>query len=180
MVTWGSAIRSRGRGACPLTPLNYNPHSLTLITPNPTSSPSTQLFLVYNTYEYPHREEEKDSRMAGFKLGVFDREAHLIGPQESCCSTIGRSQKAVWILAHLRIIVVSIFINSIISLALVELAWSGSRLWGRPGSYGSDEGGIALLVKWLLIITNQNRYACLRYHLFFAGGEEERREKGWR
>ena len=83
--------------------LNYNPHSLTLVTPNPTSSPSTQLFLVYNTYEYPHREEEKDSRMAGFKLGVFDREAHLIGPQESCCSTIGRSQKAVWILAHLFI-----------------------------------------------------------------------------
>ena len=83
-----------------MTPLNYNPHSLTLVTPNPTSSPSTQLFLVYNTYEYPHREEEKDSRMAGFKLGVFDREAHLIGPQESCCSTIGRSQKAVWILAQ--------------------------------------------------------------------------------
>ena len=83
-----------------MTPLNYIPHSLTLVTPNPTSSPSTQLFLVYNTYEYPHREEEKDSRMAGFKLGVFDREAHLIGPQESCCSTIGRSQKAVWILAQ--------------------------------------------------------------------------------
>ena len=39
--------------------------------------------------------------MAGFKLGVFDREAHLIGPQESGCSTIGRSQKAVWILAHM-------------------------------------------------------------------------------
>ena len=83
-----------------MTPLNYNPHSLTQVTPNPTSSPSTQLFLVYNTYEYPHMEEERDSRMAGFKLGVFDREAHLIGPQESCCSTIGRSQKAVWILAH--------------------------------------------------------------------------------
>ena len=80
--------------------MNYIPHSLTLVTPNPTSSPSTQLFLVYNTYEYPHREEEKDSRMAGFKLGVFDREAHLIGPQESGCSTIGRSQKAVWILAQ--------------------------------------------------------------------------------
>ena len=84
-----------------MTPLNYNPHSLTQVTPNPTSSPSTQLFLVYNTYEYPHMEEEKDSRMAGFKLGVFDREAHLIGPQESCCSTIGRSQKAVWILAQI-------------------------------------------------------------------------------
>ena len=102
MVTWGSAIRSRGRGACPLTPLNWNPHSLLLITPNPTPSPSTQLTLVYNTYVYPQREEEKDSRMAGFKLGVFDREAHLIGPQESCCSTIGRTQKAVWILAHYK------------------------------------------------------------------------------
>jgi len=56
--------------------------------------------LVYNTYVYPQREEEKDSRMAGFKLGVFYREAHLIGPQESCCSTIGRTQKAVWILAQ--------------------------------------------------------------------------------
>merc|ERR1712176_1636673 len=44
--------------------------------------------------------EERDSRMAGFKLFVFDREAHFIGPQESGCSTIGRSQKAVWILAH--------------------------------------------------------------------------------
>ena len=39
--------------------------------------------------------------MAGFKLFVFDREAHFIGPQESGCSTIGRSQKAVWILAHM-------------------------------------------------------------------------------
>ena len=38
--------------------------------------------------------------MAGFKLFVFDREAHFIGSQESGCSTIGRSQKAVWILAH--------------------------------------------------------------------------------
>ena len=100
MVTWGSAIRSRGRGACPLTPLNWNPHSLLPITPNPTPSPNTQLTLVYNTYVYPQREEEKDSRMAGFKLGVFYREAHLIGPQESCCSTIGRTQKAVWILAQ--------------------------------------------------------------------------------
>ena len=100
MVTWGSAIRSRGRGACPLTPLKWNPHSLLLITPNPTPSPNTQLTLVYNTYVYPQREEEKDSRMAGFKLGVFYREAHLIGPQESCCSTIGRTQKAVWILAQ--------------------------------------------------------------------------------
>ena len=30
--------------------LNYIPHSLTLVTPNPTSSPCTQLFLIYNTY----------------------------------------------------------------------------------------------------------------------------------
>ena len=80
--------------------MKWNPHSLTLITPNPTPSLTTQLTLVYNTYVYPQREEEKDSRMAGFKLGVFYREAHLIGPQESCCSTIGRTQKAVWILAH--------------------------------------------------------------------------------
>ena len=57
--------------------MNYNPHSLTLVTPNPTSSPSTQLFLVYHTYEYPHREEEKDSKMGGFKLGVFYREARI-------------------------------------------------------------------------------------------------------
>ena len=80
--------------------VKWNPHSLTLITPNPTPSLTTQLTLVYNTYVYPQREEEKDSRMAGFKLFVFDREAHFIGPQESGCSTIGRSQKAVWILAH--------------------------------------------------------------------------------
>lgn len=33
-----------------MTPLNYIPHSLTLVTPNPTSSPCTQLFLIYNTY----------------------------------------------------------------------------------------------------------------------------------
>ena len=93
--------QKKGGHFCTLTMfLNQNPHSLTLVTPNPTSSPSTQLFLDYNTYEYPHREEEKDSRMAGFKLGVFYREAHLIGPQESGCSTIGRSQKAVWILAQ--------------------------------------------------------------------------------
>ena len=35
---------------------------------------------------------------------------------------------AQWSGLGLRIIVVSIFINSIISLPLVELAWSGSRL----------------------------------------------------
>ena len=77
MVTWGSAIRSRGRGACPLTPLNWNPHSLLQINPNPTPLPSTQLTLVYNTYVYPPREEERDSKMGGFKLGVFYREARI-------------------------------------------------------------------------------------------------------
>ena len=35
---------------------------------------------------------------------------------------------AQWSRLGLRIIVVSIFINSIISLPLLELAWSGSRL----------------------------------------------------
>ena len=77
MVTWGSAIRSRGRGACPLTPLNWNPHSLLQINPNPTPLPSTQLTLVYNTYVYPPREEERDSKMDGFKLGVFYSEARI-------------------------------------------------------------------------------------------------------
>ena len=77
MVTWGSAIRSRGRGACPLTPLNWNPHSLLQINPNPTPLPSTQLTLVYNTYVYPPRVEERDSKMDGFKLGVFYSEARI-------------------------------------------------------------------------------------------------------
>ena len=77
MVTWGSAIRSRGRGACPLTPLNWNPHSLLQINPTPTPLPSTQLALVYNSYVYPPREEERDSKMDGFKLGVFYREAGI-------------------------------------------------------------------------------------------------------
>ena len=77
MVTWGSAIRSRGRGACPLTPLHSNPLSLLQINPNPTPLPSTQLTLVYNTYVYPPREEERDSKMDGFKLGVFYSEARI-------------------------------------------------------------------------------------------------------
>ena len=51
--------------------LNWNPHSLLQINPNPTPLPSTQLTLVYNTYVYPLREEEKDSRMAGFKTGCI-------------------------------------------------------------------------------------------------------------
>ena len=77
MVTWGSAIRSRGRGACPLTPLNWNPHSLLQINPTPTPWPSTQLALVYTPYVYPPREEERDSKMDGFKLDIFYREAGI-------------------------------------------------------------------------------------------------------
>ena len=77
MVTWGSAIRSRGRGACPLTPLNWNPHSLLQISPTPTPLPSTQLALVYTPYVYPPREEERDSKMDGFKLDIFYREAGI-------------------------------------------------------------------------------------------------------
>jgi hypothetical protein len=42
-----------------------------LITPNPTPLPSTQLTLVYNTYVYSPREEERDSKMDGFKLMYF-------------------------------------------------------------------------------------------------------------
>ena len=57
--------------------LNWNPHSLLQINPNPTPLPSTQLTLVYNTYAYPPREEERDSKMGGFKLGVFYREARI-------------------------------------------------------------------------------------------------------
>ena len=57
--------------------LNWNPHSLLQINPNPTPLPSTQLTLVYNTYVYPPREEERDSKMGGFKLGVFYREARI-------------------------------------------------------------------------------------------------------
>ena len=60
-----------------MTPLNWNPHSLLQINPNPTPLPSTQLTLVYNTYVYPPREEERDSKMGGFKLGVFYREAGI-------------------------------------------------------------------------------------------------------
>ena len=57
--------------------LNWNPHSLLQINPNPTPLPSTQLTLVYNTYVYPPREEERDSKMGGFKLVVFYREAGI-------------------------------------------------------------------------------------------------------
>ena len=77
MVTWGSAIRSRGRGACPLTPLNWNPHSLLQISPTPTPEPSTQLPLVYSSYMYPPRSEERDSEKDGFKLDIFNKEAGI-------------------------------------------------------------------------------------------------------
>ena len=47
------------------------------ITPNPTPWPSTQLTLVYTHYVYPPREEERDSKMDGFKLDIFNREAGI-------------------------------------------------------------------------------------------------------
>ena len=59
------------------TSLNWNPHSLLPITPNPTPWPSTQLTLVYTHYVYPPREEERDSKMDGFKLDIFYREAGI-------------------------------------------------------------------------------------------------------
>ena len=57
--------------------VNWNPHSLLQINPNPTPLPNTQLTLVYNTYVYPPRVEERDSKMDGFKLGVFYSEARI-------------------------------------------------------------------------------------------------------
>ena len=57
--------------------VNWNPHSLLQINPTPTPWPSTQLTLVYNTYVYPPREEERDSKMDGFKLDIFYREAGI-------------------------------------------------------------------------------------------------------
>ena len=39
-----------GKSSFAKSELNYIPHSLTLVTPNSTSSPCTQLFLIYNTY----------------------------------------------------------------------------------------------------------------------------------
>ena len=58
-------------------PLNWNPHSLLQISPTPTPLPSTQLALVYTPYVYPPREEERDSKMDGFKLDIFNREAGI-------------------------------------------------------------------------------------------------------
>jgi len=57
--------------------LNWNPHSLLQINPTPTPWPSTQLALVYTPYVYPPREEERDSKMDGFKLDIFNREAGI-------------------------------------------------------------------------------------------------------
>ena len=57
--------------------LNWNPHSLLQISPTPTPLPSTQLALVYTPYVYPPREEERDSKMDGFKLDIFNREAGI-------------------------------------------------------------------------------------------------------
>ena len=57
--------------------VNWNPHSLLQISPTPTPLPSTQLALVYTSYVYPPREEERDSKMDGFKLDIFNREAGI-------------------------------------------------------------------------------------------------------
>ena len=77
MVTWGSAIRSRGRGPCPLTPLSENPPSSMQISPTPTLEPSTSLLLVYSTYTYPPSSEERYSMKDGFKLDLFNKEAGI-------------------------------------------------------------------------------------------------------
>ena len=55
--------------------LNCNPHSLLQISPTPTLVPSTQLALVYSSYVYPPRSEERDSKMDGFKLDLFNKDA---------------------------------------------------------------------------------------------------------
>ena len=77
MVTWGSAIRSRGRGPCPLTPLSENPPSSMQISPTPTLEPCTSLPLVYSTYTYLPSSEERHSMKDGFKLDLFNKEAGI-------------------------------------------------------------------------------------------------------
>ena len=67
-ITWTWALPR-------LTPLNWNPHSLLQISPTPTPLPSTQLALVYSSYVYPPRSEERDSKMDGFKLDLFNKDA---------------------------------------------------------------------------------------------------------
>ena len=71
-----------------------------LITPNPTPLPSTQLTLVYNTYVYSPREEERDSKMGGFKLGVFYREAGINRSTGELLLYDWSSTKVVWILVQ--------------------------------------------------------------------------------
>ena len=69
-ITWTWALPR-------LTPLNWNPHSLLQISPTSTLVPSTQLALVYSSYVYPPSSEERDSRMDGFKLDIFNKEAGI-------------------------------------------------------------------------------------------------------
>ena len=57
--------------------MNWNPHPLLQISPTSTLVPSTQLALVYSSYVYPPRSEERDSRMDGFKLDLFNKEAGI-------------------------------------------------------------------------------------------------------
>ena len=57
--------------------VNWNPHSLLQISPTPTPLPSTQLALVYTSYVYPPRSEERDSEKDGFKLDIFNKEAGI-------------------------------------------------------------------------------------------------------
>ena len=80
--------------------VNWNPHSLLLINPNPTPLPSTQLTLVYNTYVYSPREEERDSKMGGFKLDVFYREAGINRSTGELLLYDWSSTKVVWILVQ--------------------------------------------------------------------------------
>ena len=57
--------------------VNWNPPSLLQISPTPTLEPSTQLPLVYSSYMYPPRSEERDSEKDGFKLDIFNKEAGI-------------------------------------------------------------------------------------------------------
>ena len=69
-ITWTWALPR-------MTPLNWNPLSLLQISPTPTPEPSTQLPLVYSSYMYPPRSEERDSEKDGFKLDIFNKEAGI-------------------------------------------------------------------------------------------------------
>ena len=59
------------------TGVNWNPHSLLQISPTPTLVPSTQLPLVYSSYMYPPRSEERDSEKDAFKLDLFSTETGI-------------------------------------------------------------------------------------------------------